>query len=258
MSLPSRYDIRTLEPKHSEWVAAIIAHSMILHSPAWSVVYANNATQQTYLFVKALKYHVDKNIASGLSLGVFDNEYRFKREESAAAGGGLYWDESDESADGAKLLEQMDFPLVSVALSDDSFLGPDEAKMRPLIEALPDFIPVKEMFGREDTRDAGSWEAKGAGEDYQGKGLMKALAHRTMRDAAERGFRAIMIDSMADAVKHVWANPPPPFRSEIVCSWNVWDCVVDGEGEGEGEAGEKRYPFRPSKQESARVYCILR
>ncbi|CAO2653857.1 Nn.00g105900.m01.CDS01 [Neocucurbitaria sp. VM-36] len=64
-------------------------------------------------------------INSGLSFGVFDTEYEYETEEAKKVGGKLYWDRNEPSieeeqglkAEGDRLLAQMDFPLISVALS---------------------------------------------------------------------------------------------------------------------------------------------
>ncbi len=57
-------------------------------------------------------------------------------------GGALYWDLADESVSSDTLLEQMDFPLVSVALAYDGFNALEMDKMGPLMAALLPFGAV--------------------------------------------------------------------------------------------------------------------
>jgi hypothetical protein len=44
-----------------------------------------------------------------MSFGAFDTEYKYKRLESAATEGKLYWDEKEVDAENRTLLEQIDF-----------------------------------------------------------------------------------------------------------------------------------------------------
>lgn len=261
--LPSRYEIRVLESKHRDWASAIVMHSNIFHSPVWPVLYPEGLAERAYVGLGSAGYLVQHQISSGLSLGVFDNEYQFKNPESAATGGKLYWDSKDKGADGGKLLEQMDFPLVSVALAYDNFHHLDMEKMKPLLALLPAFGPMYGVLAKFDKRDPAAWEAKGPGEvvmrnatstrrDYEGKGIMKKLAHYMMRDMAAKGWRGIQIECFSDAVIHVWTNPPAPYRSEEVSQFHTWSY------EEENENGETVYPFRPAKQRIVKVYCHLK
>src|SRR5258708_2622357 len=117
--LSSRFEIRKLTSEHVMWAAAIIIHSNVHYSPIWSVVYPENKADRCYKGLSATTYLIEHQIDSGLSYGVFDTQYKFKRPESAITGGKLYWDEKDLSVTKEQLLEQMDFPLVSIAMSYD-------------------------------------------------------------------------------------------------------------------------------------------
>lgn len=262
-ALPSRYEIRVLEPEYLKWASAIITHSNLFHSPVWPVLYPENLTKRAYDLIDCLDYMVNHQIASGLSLGVFDKEYKFKREESAATGGKLYWDHSDESADAAKLLEQMDFPLVSVALAYDSFNGYDMVKLSAIFPILPAFAPTFHLLGTKDQREPSSWQAKAPGEvafrnatatrrDYEGRGIMKATAQYMMRDMAAKGYRGIQIEAFSDAVHHVWSKPPAPFKADVISEIDMWT------EEEVNEKGEVVYPFRPGKQRLTKIYCTLK
>jgi hypothetical protein len=219
-------------------------------------------TVRCYRLFKAADYLVNHQIASGLSLGIFDKEYQFKRPESAATGGKLYWDESDESADQDKLAEQMDFPLISVALAYDGFNHLDPAQIAPLIETLPAFGVLYQVLAERDPRDAKSWEATATGQvllrnatatmvGYEGHGFMALLARYMMRKAAAEGFRGIQIECGHPAVNHVWSNPPEPFKGEIVSKIDLYNY------EHKDDKGEVEYIFRPSKIDATKVYVTL-
>src|SRR3569833_1278257 len=90
--LPARYEIRTLEPKHSDWANALVMHSTAYSSPVWSKIYPDDRVGMCYGLFKAATYLINHQIESGLSIGIFDKEYKFKRSESVETGGKLYWD----------------------------------------------------------------------------------------------------------------------------------------------------------------------
>lgn len=258
-SLPPRYEIRTLGPEHSDWANAVVMHSTAFASPVWSKVYPEDKTGLCYNLFRLGSYLIDHAINSGLSLGIFDKEYTFKRQDSAASGGKLHWDLDDRTADEEKLLEQMDFPLVSVAMAYDSYDVLDVTRLSPLLEVMPLLGERSRIFKERDTRDPGSWEATGprqvlfrnstatrAGEE--GKGFMRILARHMMRKAAAEGFRGIQIQCLHDAVTRVWSHPPEPFRGEVVARFH---CSED-------EDEEVRRKFHGSVQEVALVYVTLK
>jgi hypothetical protein len=234
-SLRPRYEIRQLEPKHVEWAAAIVSHSNSFCSTVWPLLYPENDGKDTIQLAIDADYLVRHQIDSGLSFGVFDTEYVFKREESKATAGKLYWDLSEPSVkekqglkgEAERLLEQMDFPLVSVALSYDAYNALDMSKMKPLLAALPHFGLIYHNLEESDGRNPESWKPKGPNEvvfrnatstrqDYEGEGIMAALARWLMREAASRGYRGIQIEALADAVTHVWSTAEPPFKGTVV------------------------------------------
>lgn len=118
-ALPSRYEIRPLGPEHAQWASAIVAHSNIFHSAVFTLAYPDDKTARFNALMKGASYLLDHQINSGLSYGVFDTEFQYKRPESVAQGGKFYWDPEDNTITGEELIEAMDFPLVSVALSYD-------------------------------------------------------------------------------------------------------------------------------------------
>lgn len=176
-SLPPRYEIRTLGPEHTDWANAVVMHSTAFASPVWSKVYPEDKTGLCYNLFRLGTYLID-------------------------SGGKLHWDLDDRTANKDKLLEQMDFPLVSVAMAYDSYDTLDVTRLSLMLEVMPLLGERSKILKERDTRDPGSWEATGpcqvlfrnstatrAGEE--GKGFMGILARHMMREAAVAGFRGI-------------------------------------------------------------------
>ncbi|KAJ4367871.1 hypothetical protein N0V86_009710 [Didymella sp. IMI 355093] len=266
-SLKPRYEIRQLEPKHVEWAAAIVSHSNSFCSTVWPLLYPENDGKDMIQLAIDADYLVRHQIDSGLSFGVFDTEYVFKREESKATAGKLYWDLSEPSVkekqglkgEAERLLEQMDFPLVSVALSYDAYNALDMSKMEPLLAALPHFGLIYHNLEESDGRDPESWKPKGPNEvvfrnatstrqDYEGEGIMAALARWLMREAASRGYRGIQIEALADAVTHVWSTAEPPFKGTVVSEFHT-DTWKDEDG---------NLGFAPAHQRITKCYVDLK
>jgi len=234
-------------------------HSTFFASPVWPKIYTKDRTELCYRLFKATEYATDHQIESGLSLGVFDKEYEFRRPEAARLGGKLYWDLEDVAADEQKLLAQMDFPLVSVAFAHDSFYPLDSARLASISAVLPQLSVRNRVLQERDLRDPGSWQATGPGQvmfrngtatkvNEGGRGFMKVLARYMMRKAAAEGFRGIQIVCLHDAVNRVWSRPPEPFKAAVVSRSN---CASD-------EDTEIRESFRGSEQEMTKVYVALR
>jgi hypothetical protein len=135
--LDPRYEIRQLTVAHTPWAAAIVIHSNMFHSPIWPVLYPDEKTKRVQQGMGAVDYLVRHQIESGMSFGIFDTQYEYKRPGSALTQGKLYWDPNDVKSDGASLLQQMDFPLVSVALSYDASNPLDMQRLMHLVEVLP-------------------------------------------------------------------------------------------------------------------------
>ncbi|KAI5924618.1 hypothetical protein F4810DRAFT_664419 [Camillea tinctor] len=255
------FEIRPLTMEHLDWVKAIMMHTNLFSNPVWSKVLAHkNRTEIAYRMFEKADYIVTHGLESGLSYGVFDANYVYKRPEtSAPTGGKLYWDHSDNAATGDDLVEQMDFPLVSVALAYDGFNAMDPARFG-CVSYFPAFEVVLDELEKRDTRSG--WKPTGPGQvvyrnatstrtDYAGKGLMKMQAHMLMRMAAEKGFRAIKIECYNEILPRVWANPPPPFRGEIVSS------VHTHEIKQVGEDGQEFQPLKAADQKLTRVWVDL-
>lgn len=260
-NLPSRYEIRKLTPEHSQWAGAIVCHSNLFHSTIFTHVYPEAKGARFNNMFREISYLVDHQIGSGLSLGVFDKEYQYRKAESASTNGKFYWDPENEYS-GEELLEAMDFPLVSVALSYDGIDPLDPARMAPLIATLPIFGTIYYQLDVLDPRPLESWKpAKKRGEtlmrnatstrhEYEGKGLMGALARYLMRDSAAKGYKVINIECLSDAVTYVWSKPPSPFRGEIISSFMSDEYEED-------QGGQKVKTMTPSKQLVTRVWTTL-
>ncbi|KAJ6147324.1 hypothetical protein N7497_009306 [Penicillium chrysogenum] len=240
-SLPPKYEIRVLGPEHEEWARAICIHTNLFHSPLWPVVYPENKTQRAYQTFQASHYLMKHQIDSGKSLGVFDKEYQYKRPESAATGGKLYWNLEDENATESDLAEQMDFPPTK----------------------LPLFETVYHALEERDQRDPASWKPTARGQvlmrnatntvrSYSGCGLMRLLAEEMMRRSAAEGFRGIQIESISPAVQKVWSNPPAPFKGTIISQLHTTTF------EEKDESGEVLYPFRPANVNISKIFVDLR
>ncbi|KAF2113996.1 hypothetical protein BDV96DRAFT_106290 [Lophiotrema nucula] len=265
-SLPPHFEIRKLEPKHSAWATAIVIHSNVYHSPIWPRLYPSHLTARAHKGLAAAPYLIDHQIASGHSYGVFDTTYTYKRPESAATGGALYWDETEPSvqetsgleAESKRMSDAMDFPLVSVALSYDGFNSLDMVAMEPLLAVLPHFGPIYHILAELDARDPASWQPTAEGQvlfrnatstrrEYEGQGIMGGLARWLMREAKAKGFRGIQIECFNDAVTHVWSKAEEPFEGKVVSSLDTGTWVE--------EDGTRS--FAPAEQVCAKVYVDL-
>ncbi|KAL9082643.1 MAG: hypothetical protein Q9165_008826 [Trypethelium subeluteriae] len=208
------------------------------------------------LFVAA-DYLVRHQVNSGFSFGVFDLEYKFRNPKSEATEGALYWETTDLEATPEKLLEQMDFPLCSVALSYDGHHPLEMAQMLPAIQKLPLFGTLYHALEELDPRPADSWKATAEKQvlmrnatstrkDYEGQGLMKKQAQWLMREADRTGYRGIQIECVHDAVSGTWLNSPKPYKSTLVCKFDTETYEQKDE-----ESGEMKKVFSPT-QESTR------
>jgi hypothetical protein len=273
-SLPSRYSIRQLQPHHIEWATAILMHSNGFHSPVWPVVYPHDITARIFKGTPKMEYLIRHQVLSGMSFGVFDDEYEFKRPESKQLGidagipegGHLWWSPKDSSieaeqgleAEAKRMEDQMDFPLVSIAMSYDAFNPLDMEKLGSIIEELPLYATIYGVLAAGDTRDPESWGPTGPGQvlmrnatstknSYGGQGIMSGLARWLMREAAQKGWRSIQIECIHDAVTKTWSEPPKPFKGHIVAEFHT-GTFVDEEG---------NHPFAPAKQRITKCFVDL-
>lgn len=270
-SLPPRYEIRKLESKDIPFALAIFTHSHGFHSTIWQYIWPDRLLGRWVLEAHTkMEYLIRHQIASGLSHGVFDKEYVYKTAAAREEGGKLYWDINDKEssveetqgrkAEGERLLSQMDFPLVSIALSYDGYVPLDPAQMGRLIEAMPEF-PV--LFGTLEARDPRApedWKPKAPGQvlmrnatstrhDYEGKGIMAATARWLQREAALMGFEGIQIECIANAVTHLWSDGVEKgFQGRVISEFDC-ETFVD-------EKGNK--PFGMAKQRATKCWVNLK
>jgi hypothetical protein len=222
-------------------------------------------TARIHAMMTAGLYLISHQIESGMSFGVFDDEYEYKTAEGKAAGGKLLWDANEvvEGAslkeEGERLAKQMDFPLVSVALSYDAANPLDMSRMQELMDILPHFGLVFHILGDGDKRDPESWKATGPGQvlmrnatstrcEYEGQGIMGGMARWLMREAASKGYRGVNIECLADAVTHVWSKPQAPFKGGVVSEFDM----------GTWRNEEGKLAFEPSKQRATKCYVELK
>lgn len=240
--LPARFEIRKIEAKDVPWVLAILAHSNILCGPIWSVALPQEGRiERVYKFYHAMEGVIRHNAIDSYSYGVWDTEYKFTRPESATTGGKLYWDESDLDATPEQLLEQMDFPLVSVAIAFDGLKKPDMSLYDPIIELIPLFKHLQGAMEAGDTRRPEEKNPRLLGQmlfrsgtatrlDYAGHGLAKGLGHWLMKEAAAYGFIGMQIGVAHAALEKVFMNPPAPFTAKIVSDVNLAEFEVEEDG----------------------------
>jgi hypothetical protein len=258
--LPDGYEIRQLKREHLPWVQAIVAHTMSFDSPVWSrVAYEGGPAQRAYDMHDAIRPSSLQSIESGLSYGVFWKHHKCK---TPGLEGELRWDFKDPSASRETLLEQMDFPLVSVAMSKDAAAPKSTAPVgiKSWGEIVDGHKDISPGLRAGDGRPMSVWAPGAEGEvvrrsgthtrgDHAGRGLSKALAHHVMREIAARGYGAILIHTAGDAVNRVWLNPPAPFRAEEISSFKTADFVKE-----DGETGELYNPFGNAAVDCKRIW----
>ncbi|KAH8173170.1 hypothetical protein LIA77_07425 [Sarocladium implicatum] len=261
--LPPRYEIRVVPEEHQEWISALMCYGFVHRTKLWMALVPDDEkvplTLRAYVGVKDLALHM---IRSGKTIAVYDKEYVYKRPESAASGGKLWWDVNDKAATRAQLLEQMDFPLVHLAAAFDQFDKPSPEVQSAASGSLPPMAHAFRALASKDPRPPEEATASGfqqtlsrvatvTQEGYEGQKLMKLTAHYMMRKTAEEGFRGMQIQAFADAVAHVWSNPPEPFKVRKICELDYYNY------EETNEDGETTFPFRPADFTATKLFIDL-
>ncbi|KAK0625904.1 hypothetical protein B0T14DRAFT_561863 [Immersiella caudata] len=233
MSTPSessRFQIRPLHPSHIPFARTLLTHPNIFHSPVWSVLYPTAQTAHAYAFYTACKTPITLNTATGLSYGLFDTHYVFKNPEK-------------------ELLEQMDFPLVSIAMAHDAAEPRDNSEWVEVINVIPRLATLFGEIEKLDEREESIWKPKETGQviyrrgtstraDYEGLGCAKMLAHWCMGEWKRRGYRGMQLGVAHKAVERIFTvGLPEGMKGEAVAR-------LDTEGYEEvGEDGERVKPF---------------
>jgi hypothetical protein len=203
----------------------------------WARLYPDEQTKRTYDTFEAARSLMALNIASGLSYGVFDTNYQFKRPESATEGGKLYWDTANLDATGADLIEQMDFPLVSIAMAYDAGDPTrDGSEWAPLVACHPRFATMFHiiMEGENKPKSKGQVIERGGTStrhDYEGRGLAKAMGQFVLYQWANEGFRIMQMGAANQGVVNIFMNPPAPFKGEIAARMKTLEYEEEADGE---------------------------
>ena len=259
--LPARYKIVQLSLADLEYCKAIWCLTELLHMPLCVDIYKRDMRVfwRVWDTVDELSRHP---LESGLSYGVIDTQYTYKRKESEASGGRLYWDDRAALVDDDALAAGMNFPLVSISLSYDQSNPINQAKLAPITAAVPVFADLHRLLAARDKRKPADRQASVAGQvlhrsgtctmaEYEGRGLMKGMAHWLMREAKWKGFKGIQNESGNPPVQHVWMHPPAPFTDEVLSS------VDTAAYEEEGEGGVMVKPFAPSASVLIKMFITL-
>ncbi len=264
------YRIERLELKHITWVQAIIGHTLSFDSALWAEApYEGGQTQRAYDMYVAIGPSADECIRSGLSYGVFKEDWK-PHFDDTNPGGQLRWDTANRNANKDELLKQMDFPLVSVAMTKRT-RGKGEAKPHPgdevkkWHEIIPLFGTISAAFKKQEAdnhhdflRDLEDKEKKIARRsgthtrfDYRGKKLMKALAHYIMDELAKE-FDMVAIQSTSETVTQVWENPPEGYKATVTGVFNTAEYLK------KDKDGEMVHPFGAAKVVCKKIYVDLK
>ncbi|KAH8652214.1 hypothetical protein BX600DRAFT_441111 [Xylariales sp. PMI_506] len=253
--LPPRYEIRPIQPEHARWCRALLIQGLVLSAPVWRPVIPEPKVKTMLGAVDALEPFYRKALSSGLSYALFDTQYQFKRPESAAGGGALYWDEIDpedpelEAKGEQWMLDKMDFPIVGLALSYDDFDRPSPESFGSMAALAPIWGDLMAQNGKM-LESAGLPTATAPGQyvhrsgcvtrwDYQGKGLAKAFSWWVMLELEARGYQGITVGAGNELIGRIWLHPDAPFASKACINVPIGAIGVEFQG-------EMVYPFKDS------------
>jgi hypothetical protein len=235
--VPDGYEILPLEVKHLPWVAAIVGQTMALDSPILTSAFPHDQTQRAYDAARAIRPSSEHCIKSGLSFGVFVKNWKPRFPDTQAGdtkeARRVHWDTANPSATREELLEQMDSPLVSIAMHKDAtnneydkpkdhktfgeVMGKPHQALRAGLKLRdsPKAHEAKTLVLHGQVLKNSGIHTRG---DHAGKGLSKALAHHVMTTVAEKGYYRIELVTGNEAVNRVWENPPAPFKATVVAA----------------------------------------
>lgn len=248
-ALSARYRVRKLTLADLSAVKALLVHSKTSPSSFCPTVDPGNQAILAYQQYHAVDYFVRHAINSDMSFGVFDTEYSYRYFSSIKTGGKLHWDEKNIDASPKQLLHQIDFPLVSIALSCDAADPPDKRKMQQYLDIRPGYkqacmhleslISTSARDGYIDAPLGTVLMRKGSvtRSDYEGRGIMKGLALWLVGEAKHRGFEVIELPVSSPAVRRVWKNLPPPCHVVVMAEYVIEDIEISD------EYGRKTRPF---------------
>lgn len=260
----SRYEIRRLTEKDIPVAQAIVVHTNVFNSAIWPIAYPNDKAKRCYDgFAKPCEYLFRHQIMDGHSFGVFDTEYKYRTKEAEAAGGKVLWDITKTDATGDELDEQIDSPIMSVALSYDAHNAIDMEQLMGLLGLLPLYGAIFHRLDITDPRDPESLKVTARGQvlkrnatstrtKAQNAGITKKMANWLMAYAREQGYGFINIECFSEAVNHIWTNPTDKtMRGDLICAFHTEDYTeLD-------EQGRIFFPFNGAVQRMSRVYLAL-
>ncbi|KAK3900085.1 hypothetical protein C8A05DRAFT_36278 [Staphylotrichum tortipilum] len=272
--LPDGYEIKQLTIEHLVWVQAIIGHTMSFDSPLWAdapygegLTREDGQTQRAYDMYAAIAPSAEECIGSGLSYGLFKKEWKPQFEDTHP-GGQLRWDTGDCSATMEQLLKQMDFPLVSIAMTKARREGPKPPPPVGIKKTWPEIVPlfatISGSFKKQEQNNYLAFAHLPAHEkiaqrsgthtrsDYQGQQLMKALAHHVMKKVAAKGYHKIVIQSTSDNVTKVWENPPLGYTATVTGEFDT------GEYREKDKDGNEYNPFGTAEVVCKKIWVDLR
>lgn len=247
ISLPPRYEIRQIGPEHEEWCRALLLQGLLLRAPVWAPLVPAPRIKTALRGFTAVGSYYAHSLLNGLTYGIFDKEYQFKRPESAKTGGAVYWSEIDpedpelETRGEQWMLDKMDFPIVCLALSYDMFCPTPKEAFVAMATLVPLFGKLMAQYGdlMSTIEDMPKPTAEGqyihrsgcvtrAG--YEGRGLGKALMYWVMWEMAARGYRGMEVGAGNLAVQKAWLHPDAPFQSRLLLETATESIEFEDEG----------------------------
>lgn len=249
ISLPSRYEIRKLNPEHEVWYRALMVHGMLLRAPVWRPVIPKPEVKTLLQAFDTLRLYYAHTFQNGLSYAIYDKEYVFKRPESAATNGALYWHEIDvedpdlEEKGEQWMLEKMDFPIIALALSYDLVEPPPRESMGVMATLAPLWGQMMAKYAEAILGNTGFMpQPTGAGQyihrsgqvtrlDYEGRGLGKLFSWWVMYEMASKGYRGILVGAGNFTITRIWLHSDAPFESTAILQQDMEELEVEFEGE---------------------------
>ena len=235
--LPSRYEIRQITAEHSEWARALIIYGFLLRTSIWTPLLLEPKTANALRALDKLSDYVDHAVNSGMSYGIFDTEYEYRFPKSEAIGGNLNWRDLDPDDPylSLKMIQAMDFPLVSMAMAYDFYY---ERPLGDIMDILPLHPAMMQQLGKVDTRPLETWFPKGPGEvvcrtgtvtvpGYERRGLATALCKFMILEMQRRGFRGLMIGAQGRTIHRLHCEPPGNCKSTVLHHYDVEAIELD-------------------------------
>ncbi|KAI1860496.1 hypothetical protein JX265_009895 [Neoarthrinium moseri] len=248
IALPSRYEIRPIEPQHEEWCRALLAQALLLRAPIWRPLIPEPKVKTILTGWRTLEPYYGHSLRNGLSYAVYDKEYVFKRPESVASGGALYWDEINaedpelEVKGEQWMLDGLDFPIVSLALSYDLLQPPPKEAYAAMGRLLPAWGAMMAQFtdtaqtipNLPQPTEIGQYAHRSGcitRSEYEGKGLGKLASWWVMHEMAAKGFWGLLVGAGNDQISKIWLHKDAPFRVATIIKEDLWQVELEVDGQ---------------------------